>query len=318
MKVRFPVIWIIAVISILLFWAVIVILSHDFIALFDYWEVMVTMIFGAFIAGASSEGGGAIAFPVFTLLLDFSPSLARNFSLAIQSVGMTSASIFIITSGIPILKGIIRLTLLGGILGFTISSLFLIDYVDPGLTKLLFVSVWLSFSFILLSANTSKSLIPSFKSAKQKQILFASGLVGGMLSAFFGNGIDIFTFSILTLYFGISEKLSTPTSVVLMAGLSIYGFGFNYFVKSSYTMETLEIWTSAIPVVILFAPLGALIISRVSKLIIRNILITIIIVQYVSALVILKPSASRFLLSLSISIIALIFFYILKLKREKI
>ena len=31
------------------------------------WHMTVTMIFGSFIAGASSEGGGAIAYPVMTL-----------------------------------------------------------------------------------------------------------------------------------------------------------------------------------------------------------------------------------------------------------
>ncbi|MFM8770959.1 MAG: sulfite exporter TauE/SafE family protein, partial [Candidatus Kapaibacterium sp.] len=36
---------------------------------FAWWPAALTMVFGSFIAGASAEGGGAIAFPVFTLLL---------------------------------------------------------------------------------------------------------------------------------------------------------------------------------------------------------------------------------------------------------
>jgi uncharacterized membrane protein YfcA len=39
----------------------------------------VTMAFGSFIAGATSEGGGAVAFPVMTLLFNIAPSIARDF-----------------------------------------------------------------------------------------------------------------------------------------------------------------------------------------------------------------------------------------------
>ena len=35
----------------------------------------------------TSEGGGAVAFPVMTLLLKISPTIARDFSLMVQSVG---------------------------------------------------------------------------------------------------------------------------------------------------------------------------------------------------------------------------------------
>ena len=38
-------------------------------------------------AGMTSEGGGAVAFPVMTLALGIKPSVARDFSLMIQSCG---------------------------------------------------------------------------------------------------------------------------------------------------------------------------------------------------------------------------------------
>ena len=52
----------------------------------------ITMIFGAMVAGMTSEGGGAVAFPVMTLALHISPSVARDFSLGIQSCGMSAAA----------------------------------------------------------------------------------------------------------------------------------------------------------------------------------------------------------------------------------
>lgn len=39
------------------------------------------------IAGMTSEGGGAVAFPVMTLALGLTPAVARDFSLMIQSCG---------------------------------------------------------------------------------------------------------------------------------------------------------------------------------------------------------------------------------------
>ena len=45
------------------------------------------MIFGSMVAGATSEGGGAVAFPVMTLALKIAPSIARDFSLMTQSCG---------------------------------------------------------------------------------------------------------------------------------------------------------------------------------------------------------------------------------------
>ncbi len=45
------------------------------------------MIFGSMIGGATSEGGGAVAFPVMTLALNIDSSVARDFSLMCQSCG---------------------------------------------------------------------------------------------------------------------------------------------------------------------------------------------------------------------------------------
>ena len=56
------------------------------------WYMSVTMIFGSMVAGATPEGGGAIAFPVMTLALGVKPSIARDFSFMIQSIGMTASS----------------------------------------------------------------------------------------------------------------------------------------------------------------------------------------------------------------------------------
>lgn len=49
-------------------------------------------------------------------------------------------------------------------------------------------------------------------------------MFAGLCSAFVGSGVDICSFSILTLLFRITEKVATPTSVVLMAVNTCVGF----------------------------------------------------------------------------------------------
>jgi len=44
----------------------------------------------------TSEGGGAVAYPVMTLAFNIKPSVARDFSLIIQSCGMTAAAFTIL------------------------------------------------------------------------------------------------------------------------------------------------------------------------------------------------------------------------------
>ncbi len=62
--------------------------KNNFFAYFaDRYLLSITMIFGATIGGMTSEGGGAVAFPVMTLALGIKPSVARDFSLMIQSCG---------------------------------------------------------------------------------------------------------------------------------------------------------------------------------------------------------------------------------------
>ena len=50
------------------------------------------------------------------------------------------------------------------------------------------------------------------------------GVIGGTFSALAGSGVDICSFSVLCLLFRVTEKVATPTSVVLMAINTCVGF----------------------------------------------------------------------------------------------
>ncbi|NOR69106.1 MAG: sulfite exporter TauE/SafE family protein, partial [Methylomarinum sp.] len=85
------------------------------------WPITLTMVFGSFIAGATSEGGGAIAFPIFTKVLHISPLDSKVFSLAIQSIGMMAATLTIIVIRIKVEWRVILWASIGGLFGVVFS-----------------------------------------------------------------------------------------------------------------------------------------------------------------------------------------------------
>ena len=61
------------------------------------WPISVAMAGGSFVAGSSPVAGGTVGFPVLVYVFNHPARLGRDFSLAIQSIGMVSASIYILT-----------------------------------------------------------------------------------------------------------------------------------------------------------------------------------------------------------------------------
>ena len=184
-----------------------------------YWFMPITMMFGSFIAGATSEGGGAVAFPVMTLVLKIPPLIARDFSLIIQSVGMTAASLWILRLGIPIERKALVYGTCGGAIGMALGLFFVQDWFQPKYLKMFFVCTWLAYAFFLrrLASLGRRNSLPDKLSFGESLLLCSFAIMGGTVSSLTGSGLDIFTFSVLTLYFRVDEKIATPTSVILMA-----------------------------------------------------------------------------------------------------
>jgi uncharacterized membrane protein YfcA len=281
----------------------------------DYWFMTLTMIFGSFIAGASSEGGGAIAYPVMTLIFNIEPDVARNFSFAIQSVGMTFAAIWILLSGIKIEKKYLLIAGAGGAAGILFGTWGVAPFVLPAYAKMMFVSFWLSFGiaiFVVNFMNNRDALteLPKLR-ASQYIELAAVGFIGGIFSSVLGNGVDICTFSYVVLKYGLSEKVATPTSVILMASNAIIGFFLHTSVTGSFQTEAFEYWLVSIPVVIFGAPVGAYVINFFRRKSIAALLIAIIVIQFISAMLIIRPDTPLLIFSLLIFVAGLFLFFVL-------
>ena len=61
----------IPIIIIVLVWAIYMFAQNSWYLFTELWFMSVTMVFGSFIAGASAEGGGAVAFPVMNFCIKF-------------------------------------------------------------------------------------------------------------------------------------------------------------------------------------------------------------------------------------------------------
>ncbi len=285
--------------------------------------VMITMIFGAFIAGSSPEGSAAIAYPVFTLYLDIAPATTRNFSFAIQSFGMTAASIYILSKRISVDWKYILYVSLGGLFGLLFGTYYVVPLVNPPVAKMLFVSLWLSFGIVLFIKNRRPDRVIYDKllglTRKDFMLLIAFGFVGGIISSLFGTGINIFTFCLMVVYYHINEKIATASSIIIMTIETILGFVLHRHVLNDFNQESFDMWIACIPLVIFMAPLGSFMLSKFTRLQLATLLYCILFVQFIGAIWVIRPSIP--LATMSVGVILggiLLFNYLGQLRRVKV
>ena len=301
------------VLIILVLWTIHMQSSNSWFLFTNNWFMSLTMVFGSFIAGASSEGGGAVAFPVMTLGFDISPFTARNFSLAIQSVGMTVASYFILVKRIKVEYKYLLPVSIGGTVGMVLGTIYLVPLVPVAYAKMLFVTFWLSFGLVLFYVNEvykrkTVDKLSDFHWHEKISIIIV-GIIGGGIGSLLGSGLDIFSFSYVTMRYHLSEKVATPTSVVIMAINSIVGFSLHYFFINDFGTAEFNYWLVCIPVVVFGAPMGAYFINAQTRGFISKFLYVVIFAQFIGALFIIKPSGSLLYFSIIVFLFGVFFFF---------
>ena len=122
-------VWKISVAAFLVAWAI-------FVFGFGYWSLVRehlaiagVMIGGSLVAGSTPMGGGSVAFPILVYVFGETPENARNFGLAIQALGMTSALLFILGRGTPIHKRMLIASCAGAAAGMIFGTFFVAPYV---------------------------------------------------------------------------------------------------------------------------------------------------------------------------------------------
>jgi len=282
---------------------------------------LITMIFGSFVAGSSPEGSAAIAYPIYTLYLKIPPPVARNFSFAIQSIGMTSASLLILSLKIKVEWKYIKFVTLGGIAGLVFGTWYVVPLISPPVAKLFFVSLWLSFGMVLWAENRKKNrvffdAITNFGKSDMVRLLLM-GLVGGVISSIFGTGINIFSFCFMTIYYKINEKVAVPSSVIIMTIETLLGFFIHAGVVKDFSRLSFEMWLVCVPFVAVFAPLGAYVVNKVPRKAAATFLSVILVLQFLGALWALKPKGEQIVMCLVVLLGGLgIFRWVSKMERH--
>ena len=266
--------------------------SPPFWILAQHWRISLTMAFGSFVAGATAEAGGAVAFPVFTKILEIPAMQAKLFSLATQSVGMGAALFTILLLRIRVEWRAVFWVVLGSVTMLPLGFLFA-NQLPTSAVRLLFTVVQSSFGLALWWHNRDPDgdrhqRLPHFGSM-EKFSLLGFGMLGGLISGMLGSGLEIIVFSVLVLWFRLCEKAATPTVIVMMVLTSWSGFAM-IFASGQFVTPVTEYWLAAVPIVAMGAPLGVYVCSRMSRIRVVQTLIFLILLELVSSLLLIPLS----------------------------
>ena len=250
----------------LLSWLILFNLLNDINFLLEHWYYPAIMVVGAFVAGVTPEGGGAVAFPVLNIFLNIDRTMARDFSLMVQSIGMTSASIYILSNKANTLRTyrpllvFVPVAFIGFVLGMQ-----LLQQIPVYIIQALFLSLITSFALIYsIGAHRGNRVKLDASTTSDKVWLLLMLLAGGMCASLFGTGADIILYTLLVTRFRLKEKIATHFSIILMASISVLGFVYRYFYDQTLTTYQVQTWLCAFPVVLLMAPLGAYVLHRIN------------------------------------------------------
>ena len=268
----------------------------------------VTMVFGSFIAGSTPAGGGAVAYPVFTKVLGIPSSDAALFGLMIQAVGMTMASLFILTRQIRFDRKVLGAALVGALPGVMLGLAFL--QLPANVPRLGFSCLMSCFAVALFRAHWGRERTPvaELDLGLIDKLRFAlTGLVGGLIASAMGSGSDMLCFMVMTLAYGLDERVAVPTSVMIMACVSVVGFAFRLLLPGPIGVVW-EYWAVAAPVVALGAPLGAWAASKVNASTILVVVFVLISAEVISTALLIPLDLGRVALLLGIAVAASLWF----------
>jgi uncharacterized membrane protein YfcA len=221
--------------GVLVVWAAAVTATGQWGRVTDNWVAAVTMVFGSFVAGSTPQGGGAVAFPVFTKLLEVPTEVARSFSLFVQSVGMACASLSIIINRRAVEWRSIAVGALFAAIGFLIGLFALGDPDAPfwpstlksAYVKVTFTLIVVAMAFVVW-LNYRQQIIERINRVQTYSVriyaaLAVFGLLGGVASSLVGSGADVLVYIVLVILIGIVPRVGVPSSVIIMAFTSLLG-----------------------------------------------------------------------------------------------
>lgn len=286
------------------------------------------MVFGSFVAGSTPQGGGAVAFPVFTKVLEIPAAVARSFSLSIQATGMLVASLSILIAGRRIDKRAVGLGVLGGGIGFLLGLGLLTDRATPfwnsrlpdPYVKVTFTMAIASLAMIVFlcfrEGSHGSDAVPRW-TPRGTTIFLLLALTGGLFTSLAGSGVDVFLFVFLVLIAGVHPRVGVPSSIISMAVVSTMGFIVLGLIDGQLSIDIdaagdviragdtvfdepqpgtqfdlFGIWLAAAPIVVWGAPFGAWAASVVSPRVLIMFVGVMALLEVSTTIIFLEPLRS--------------------------
>ncbi len=249
-------------------WLGLVIVGDHWQTLIDHTGIALAMVAGSYVAGSTPIGGGAVGFPILVLLFGQTAELGRDFSFAVQSVGMTSASLLVYCRRQRLEWPMLGPAMVGALAGTPLGVLFFAPHVPGVAVKLTFALMWASFGILhlyrtpeLAAAEGPTKPRPTF----DHRAGFVLGLLAGStVAAVTGVGIEMALYSLLVLLRRADLKIAIPSAVLLMAFTSVVGIATKALFLG-VEPGVYENWLAAVPIVLLGAPVGALVVAHIGR-----------------------------------------------------
>ena len=285
------------------------------------WLIAPIMAFGSFVAGSTFLGGGAVAFPALTKIFSVDPVTAKSFSLAIQAVGMSSASLYIISRVRNLPYSFMALYLAGASAGLFVSFAFIESRVPAVDLRIAFTLFLLCFLLVYLFTRHSHNVSTETHLERTYRDIFVTlfgGLLGGLIAGLLGSGADLVGFCLLALYFRIEIIRATQISVILMAVSSIIGLGFKALFFGGVGQQVLDLWVLAAPVVLFGAPLGAALCRRIPPTLLLWFICLIVIAEVITTIILVPLDSNRvFIYGCAATVSLIILFFVAYLATHK-
>ena len=267
-------------------WAFVLTINQAWDATFSsYWPMSIALVFGSLLAGSTPCSAGVVIYPV-TQLAPLHPAPdSRDASLLLQAVGLAAATYTILHRKPELLHGtgymlffFCTVGAVGVIAGFTAALAR--DLANTVFTSTVFAFAMAYFyaSEVLLKPVPAMAPSDLIGRSKQEQaarsdtvmalLACVCAMGGGFLAGTIGTGADIacyafgiFCWNVRHPRLALDGAQLTATAVVVMAFVSIFASLVRALVDGGFSRPTLLCWGAMVPVVVVGAPVGSLVLS---------------------------------------------------------